>query len=176
MSSKTIWTIGHSSHELEHFLEMLAQSSIMALADVRRFPGSRRQAQFNREHLEQSLSAVGIEYRHMPRLGGRRTWRMPNSPNTAWRVEAFNAYADHTQTDEFRAGLDELQQLAALQRTAMMCAEAVPWRCHRRIISDALVAQGWTVLDIYAPGRTKEHCWSEFAKIENGQIVYPALF
>jgi len=176
MNSPTIWTIGHSNHELAHFLAMLTQSAITAVADVRRFPGSRRQTHFGRENLEQALSAAGIAYRHFPELGGRRTARAPDSPNTAWRVESFNAYADHMLTDEFRQGLADLEQLATTQPTATMCAEATPWRCHRRLISDALVAKNWTVLDIYSPGRVKEHRLTEFARIQNGQVIYPGLY
>ena len=173
MSSPTIWTVGHSNHELEKFLSMLTQSTIAMVADVRRFPGSYRQSQFQRENLEKALRAVGISYEHFPGLGGRRKWRAPDSPNTAWRVESFNAYADHMQTDEFGAALADLETRAMAQRTAMMCAEAVPWRCHRRLISDALVAKGWVVLDIFAPGRTKEHQLTDFAQIEHGQVIYP---
>ena len=174
MQPPTIWTVGHSNHPLEVFISMLRESSIETVADVRRFPGSRRHTQFQRENLEPALSKAGIQYRHFPDLGGRRSKRAPDSPNRGWRIGAFNAYADHMLTEEFRVALAELEQLAARRKTAMMCAEAVPWRCHRRLIADALVARNWLVLDIYAAGRTKEHRMTEFARIQSGRVIYPA--
>jgi uncharacterized protein (DUF488 family) len=172
----TIWTIGHSNRPLAEFLAMLSSQSIKLVADVRRFPGSRRHPQFGRDQLEPALAAVGIAYHHFGGLGGRRTWRAPNSPNTAWRVEAFNAYADHLQTEEFRADFAELQRMASAQATGIMCSEAIPWQCHRRLIADALVAAGWTVLDIYTAKKTTEHLLTDFAQVANGQVVYPGLF
>jgi uncharacterized protein (DUF488 family) len=115
-----------------------------------------------------------MEYRHFPGLGGRRKARAPDSPNNAWRVESFNAYADHLQTDEFRTALAELEKLATKISTAIMCAEALPWRCHRRLISDALIARKWTVLDIFSAGKTQEHRLTDFAEIKNGQVIYPS--
>jgi uncharacterized protein (DUF488 family) len=173
---KIIWTIGHSNHPLAEFLEMLASNSIKLLADVRRFPGSRRHPQFGHDQLVPALAAVDIAYHHFGGLGGRRTWRAPHSPNTAWRVEAFNAYADHLQTDEFRAAFAELQRMASVRATAIMCSEALPWHCHRRVVADALVAAGWTVLDIFTANKTTEHLLTNFAQVANGQVTYPGLF
>jgi uncharacterized protein (DUF488 family) len=168
-----IWTIGHSNHELPYFLEMLASSAIELVADVRLMPGSRRYPQFHQQNLAASLSSAGIAYQHFPALGGRRRQRAPNSPNTGWRVEAFNAYADHTMTTEFVDAFGELQNCATAGRTAVMCAEAVPWRCHRRIIADAFIAIGWRVLDIFSPTQTKEHQLTEFARVAHGHVSYP---
>ncbi len=172
----TIWTIGHSNHAIEQFVEMLQAHKIALVADVRRFPGSRRQPQFGGEQLEASLAANGIGYRHLPGLGGRRSARAENSPNSAWRVESFNAYADHMATDEFCDALGELKAAARKQSTAIMCSEAVPWRCHRRLIADALVVEGWTVLDILSTRPAKEHKLTDFAQVAGGQVIYPGLF
>jgi uncharacterized protein (DUF488 family) len=171
---RTIWTIGHSNREYDYFLSMLAQHSITCVADVRRFPGSRRQPQYGCDELEQALQRSEIEYRHFPGLGGRRTGRTPDSPNMGWRVEAFNAYADHMRSNEFHTALADLENVSCRVATAIMCAEAVPWRCHRRLIADALVTRGWAVWDIFAPGRTKEHHLTKFALVDDGQLIYPA--
>jgi uncharacterized protein (DUF488 family) len=152
---------------------MLAEFSIRVLADVRRFPGSRRLPHFNRENLSAALAAVGIEYCHFEGLGGRRQSRTVNSPNTAWRIAAFNAFADYMQTAEFHAAFTGLERLAASRATVIMCAEAVPWRCHRRLIADAFVARGWTVVDIYSPSRSQGHILTEFARVEGGKVTYP---
>lgn len=173
MSTKTLWTIGHSNRSAAEFVDMLASFEIQLLADVRRFPGSRRQPQFKQENLESLLEAAHIEYEHWEHLGGRRQGRLPDSPNGAWRVESFNTYADYMLSDEFQAALHELTLVASKVRTAIMCAEAVPWRCHRRLIADALTAQGWTVRDIYSAGRDKVHKLTEFARVEAGALVYP---
>lgn len=171
---QTIWTIGHSTHTIEDFLDLLAGSSIELVADVRRFPGSKRFPQFNREGFESSLSRAGMGYRHYPELGGRRDQRAPGSPNTAWRVEAFNAYADHMATPEFAKALDDLITHASASKTAVMCSEAVPWRCHRRLIADALVVRGWDVRDIIGPRKVEPHGLTEFARVEGERITYPA--
>lgn len=173
--TKTIWTVGHSNHEWEHFLAMLTEAGIGLVADVRRFPGSKRLPQFRREYMEQELAAAKIGYHHFPHLGGRRTERLLDSPNVAWRVEAFNAYSDYMLTEAFQAALAELESVAAKSPTAILCAEAVPWRCHRRLIADALIARGWRVIDIFAPGRTKVHVLTEFARVDDGQVTYPGL-
>ena len=166
--SETVWTVGHSNHPIEKFLALLAGHSIELVADVRRFPASRTHPQFNAQPLAESLAAAGIGYRHFPGLGGRRKERLDDSPNTAWRVEAFNAYADHTQSAEFRPAWDELVALARERRVALMCAEALPWRCHRRILADAFVALGWTVLDIMPAGQTRPHELPPFARVLAG--------
>lgn len=171
--SQTIWTIGHSNHPLERFLALLAGPSIELVADVRRFPASRAHPHFAGEALAASLAAAGIGYRHFPELGGRRNQRQADSPNTAWRVAAFNAYADHLQSAEGQAAFAGLQAIGDEQRTALMCAEALPWQCHRRIIADALVAAGWTVLDIMPAGKTTEHRLPDFARVRAGTVTYP---
>ena len=169
----TIWTVGHSTRSLGEFLALLAAAEIGLLADVRRFPGSRRFPQFNQEALAASLTEAGIAYRHLPGLGGRRTRRLPDSPNSAWRVVSFNAYADHTQSEEFAAELAVLVQLAADQRTAFMCSEALPQRCHRRIIADVLTARGWQVRHLLSPRRIEDHPLTPFAQVRGDQVIYP---
>lgn len=140
--------------------------------DVRRYPGSRRHPQFSRDALASALAAAGIEYAHEPGLGGRRAAR-PDSPHTAWRVDAFRGYADHMETPEFGAALDRLIHRAGERPTAILCAEAVPWRCHRRLISDALVARGHEVRHILAPGRADRHELDANARVEpGGRLVY----
>jgi|SRR5579885_3046898 uncharacterized protein (DUF488 family) len=170
---RTIWTLGHSNHPMETFLALLEASSIRLVADVRRFPGSRRHPQFGREAFERHLGEAGIGYRHLPGLGGRRSARAPDSPNTGWRVEAFNAFADFMETGEFQAALAELQRLASAQRTAIVCAEALPWRCHRRLIADALIVRGWTVWDIMGAGKVEPHRLTDFARVVDGRLTYP---
>src|SRR5690349_10050125 len=129
--SRSIWTIGHSTRSLDEFVSLLAGESIELVADVRRFPASRRHPQFNKESLAASLSKASVGYVHFAELGGRRHERTPGSPNTAWRVESFNAYADYLATPEFETALAALEARAESRRTAIMCAEALPWRCHR---------------------------------------------
>lgn len=154
MSSLTIWTIGHSNRDLDDFLALLAAEQIESLADVRRFPGSRRHPQFNREALAKSLAGVGIAYQHFPALGGRRTKQSDSGQNAGWQVAAFAAFADYMLTEEFARAFATLSDLAARSRTAVMCAEALPWRCHRRLIADQFLTHGWQVWDIMSPGQT----------------------
>lgn len=141
---------------------------------MRRFPGSRRHPQFNAEALADALGRAGVAYRHYPGLGGRRGRRAPGSPNTAWRVDAFNAYADHMATPEFATALDDLAARALDTRTAVLCSEAVPWRCHRRLIADALTVRGWSVRDILGPGKVGSHALTEFARVDGLRLSYPA--
>jgi uncharacterized protein (DUF488 family) len=169
-----IWTVGHSTRPLDAFLEILTAADIKLLADVRRFPGSRRHPQFGQESLTRSLQDEGIAYRHFVDLGGRRSQRLPDSPNTAWRVEQFNAYADHMQSPEFLAALDELIAAARETSTAIMCSEALPHRCHRRLISDALLARGWTVHHLLSPKRIEDHTLTPFARVSGTTVTYPA--
>lgn len=169
----TIWTIGHSTRGLGEFLGLLAASSIGLVADVRRFPGSKRFPNFNAEALANSLESAGIAYRHFGDLGGRRNARAPGSPNTAWRVDAFNAYADFMATLAFASALDDLISHASEARTALMCSEAVPWRCHRRLIADALIVRGWTVTNIMGAGKVTPHTLTEFARVEGLTLTYP---
>jgi len=169
----TLWTIGHSNRSITDLVALLTGESITMLADVRRFPGSKRQPQFDRENLEASLREAGIGYRHFEALGGRRKRNREDSPNTAWRSESFNAYADYMQTEEFQAALADLIALAADFRTAILCAEAVPWRCHRQLIADALVARGCEVRHILGPAQVRPHRLTEFARVSEGTVTYP---
>ena len=173
MDASVIWTVGHSNRPIAELIGLLTDQSISVLADVRRFPGSKRQPQFAKDSLESSLREAGIGYRHFEALGGRRSRSREDSPNTAWRSESFNAYADHMQTAEFQAALAELMALAASSPTAILCAEAVPWRCHRQLISDALVAHGWDVRHILGAGRIQPHRLTEFARVVEGHVTYP---
>jgi uncharacterized protein (DUF488 family) len=170
----TIWTIGHSNRELADFLDLLTAERIESLGDVRRFPGSRRHPHFNREVLDAALCDARISYHHFPALGGRRTKRADSTQNAAWHVAAFAAFADYMQTEEFARAFDELATLATQSRTAVMCAEALPWQCHRRLIADQFVAHHWQVWDIIGPANKREHTLPPFAKITGGQLTYPA--
>ena len=152
----------------------LVEHNGKTLADVRRFPGSRRLPQYNLESLDAGLGRLGISYRHFEALGGRRSRRDPGSPNSGWRVEAFNAYADHMTTPEFLSSLADLIGQAGRVPTAIMCSEAVPWRCHRRLIADALSVRGWTVLDIMGPGKADPHRLTPFARVVGETLTYPA--
>ena len=152
----TVWTVGHSTRSAEEFGQILLAHGIEVLVDVRSFPGSRRYPQFNREALAASLKQIGIDYKHEPRLGGRRKPR-PDSHNTAWKNASFRAYADHMETEEFRSGIKDLLELAENGRTAVMCAEALWWRCHRRLISEYLNTEGHAVIHILDQNKTQEH-------------------
>ena len=166
-----IWTVGHSTRQLEEFLELLAPHGIEAIADVRRYPGSRRLPHFSKDAFDASLAEARIAYAHFPELGGRRSPR-PDSPNTAWRNDAFRGYADYMATDEFRAGIARLLELAQSARTAYMCAEALWWQCHRRLISDYLKAAGHEVIHILGPGKTELHPLMPPARIVDGRLTY----
>jgi uncharacterized protein (DUF488 family) len=169
----TVSTIGHSTHPIEEFTRMLQAHGIRQLVDVRTIPRSRHNPQFNRENLPAGLQTVGIEYRHLPGLGGLRHPRK-DSINTAWRNASFRGYADYMQTSEFGENLDQLIQLASVAPTAIMCAEAVPWRCHRSLIADALMARGIPVLEILSVTKTQPHAITPFAKVEGQQVTYPS--
>lgn len=172
--AREIWTIGHSTRELPVFLALLAENSVELLADVRRFPGSRRHPQYGEQALCDALKERGIAYEHIGALGGRRSQRLPGSPNTGWRVKAFNAYADYMAMPEFQEALASLIAHAESRRTAIMCSEAVPWRCHRRLIADALTVRGWTVHDILGAGKVGPHRLTDFARVEGTSLTYPA--
>ena len=176
MSEKNIhlWTIGHSTHSIEDFVRALKSFEVQTLADVRSFPGSRRYPQFNKEQLKTSLAADGIEYQHFPELGGRRRGR-PDSPNVAWRNESFRGYADYMETVDFREGMARLLDVAREHRTAIMCAEAVWWRCHRSLISDYLKAKGVEVAHIMAPGKSEAHPFTSAARIVDGELSYRGI-
>lgn len=168
----TLWTIGHSTRTWEDFEGLLREHRIETLADVRRFAGSRRNPQFSPEAMAPALAEAGIRYRPLPGLGGRRD-PLPESPNTAWRVAAFRGYADHMASAEYIGARDALMELALRGNTCVMCAEAVWWRCHRRLIADDFVARGWTVLDILAPGRLEPHAPNPDAAMVDGVLRYP---
>ena len=172
-----VFTIGHSTRTIGEFIALLRANGVGLLVDVRRFPGSRRHPQFGSEALAASLAEAGIAYRHEEALGGRRSSDRSAgaSPNTAWRVAAFRAYADYMATPPFRAALERLMADAAETRPVIMCAEAVPWRCHRRLITDALLARGVPVLDIIGPGPAAAAVLSPHALVQpDGDLVYPA--
>src|ERR1051325_1714212 len=198
---KRVYTIGHSTRALEEFIALLREHGIKRLADIRRFPGSRRHPHCSREALEVSLAERGIEYVHIPELGGRRR-PSPNSKNTALQNEQFRAYADHMANDEFRLAVDRLLGVRPSRphppgvspggederpgrpigagetpalRTAVMCAEAVPWRCHRNLLSDELLRRGVEVVHILGRGKTQRHAMSPWARIEGDRVVYPGL-
>ena len=168
---KIIWTIGHSTRTIEELIAMLQSFQIMQVADIRSYPGSRRYPQFNKEALAISLPGNDIKYIHIKELGGRRK-AVPNSLNTAWRHAAFRGFADYMETESFRKGIEDLQQLAGKGRTAFMCSEAVWWRCHRSMVSDYLKFHGWTVMHIMDKGKAEEHPYTSPARIKNGELTY----
>ena len=169
-------TIGHSTLPIDVFLPALKENGCELLVDVRRYPGSRRHAQFGQERLFASLAEVGIRGVWREGLGGRRK-AQPSSANTAWRNEAFRGYADYMQTLEFAAEVDWLVQQVETASVAVMCAEAVPWRCHRSLIADAILARGFAVEDIFVSpegsSSRKRHLLTSFARIEDGRVWYP---
>lgn len=167
----TIWTIGHSTRKLVGFVDLLEAHGIDLLVDVRRHPGSRLHPQYNREALAAELGLNDIGYRHMPDLGGRRKPR-PDSHNTAWRSESFRGYADYMETPEFVAAAEELIRLARERPTAIMCSEAVWWRCHRGLISDYLKIRGFEVLHIGEGAKAEGHPWTSAARIVDGKLCY----
>lgn len=172
------FTIGHSNHTLEHFLDLLGEHNIALLADIRRFPGSKKFPHFKREALEAAVEAKRIEYRWLERLGGRRSKAGTDSPspNEGLRNQSFRNYADYMLTETFQSAFDELVDLAEAKRTAIMCSESVFWRCHRRLVSDFALGSGATVKHIFPDGRVQEHRLTSGAKPLPGeptQIIYP---
>jgi uncharacterized protein (DUF488 family) len=169
-----IYTIGHSTLSLEAFLGLLRSHGIQCLADIRRFPGSRKYPHFNREALSASLGDAGIDYVWLERLGGRRAKQKSlDSPNTALRNDSFRNYADYMATEEFRSGIDELLTLAQKKVTAYMCSEAVYWRCHRRLVSDYFLANGIVAQHIMSAGKPRPHTLTEGAVMADGALTYP---
>ena len=169
-----IYTVGHSTREFGEFLGLLTSHQVGQVVDVRRYPASRRHPQFAREALATALAHAGLAYRHEPGLGGRRAARR-DSANTAWRSSGFRGYADYMETPEFQEALARLVDLARTRPTAILCAEAVPWRCHRQLIADALVARGETVNHILGAARADLHHLSPHAQVlSDGRLRYPA--
>jgi uncharacterized protein (DUF488 family) len=167
-----IWTIGHSTRSIDEFISLLNANGIKMLADVRSFPGSRRYPHFGKAALAQSLNARAIRYEHFFELGGRRKPK-PDSHNTAWRNASFRGYADYMETDAFRDGLERLVQLACeAGPVAIMCAEAVWWRCHRSLVSDYLKARGIVVTHIVEANKIEPHPYTSAARIVNGELSY----
>ena len=168
----TLYTVGHSTRALEDFIALLKGHGVAAIADVRRFPRSRKYPHFNDDALAESLPSSGLRYAPVPALGGRRR-TSAGSPNTGWRNEGFRGYADYMLTPPFEQGLAQLAALAAETPTAMMCAEAVPWRCHRSLIADAMLVRGWQVLDVVGDAAPTPHKLTKFAKVDGTRITYP---
>ena len=172
MEPVTVYTIGHSTRSSEEFLQLLHAHGVQQLVDVRTVPRSRRNPQFNQDTLPATLAEAGILYTHLPELGGLRKAR-PDSINDAWENASFRGYADYMQTPEFAVGLEHLLALARERPTVIMCAEAVPWRCHRSLIGDALLARGHAVEDILSPTRRSPHKMTRFAQVEGERVTYP---
>jgi len=167
-----IFTIGHSTRSLDELVGLLREHDISLLADVRTAPGSRRMPHFTKAALAVDLPTRGVEYAHLPELGGlRRT--MPDSPNAGWRNENFRGYADHMADADFAAGLERLLEWGRDRSVTVMCAEAVPWRCHRSLIADALLVRGVDVKHVIGPGRTQPATLTPFAHVDGGRITYP---
>ena len=168
----TLWTIGHSTREWDDFVAMLREAGIDCLVDVRRFAGSRRNPQYSPLAMAPALRDAAIDYVPMPEFGGRRV-PLPDSPNGAWRVTAFRGYADYMATPEFALARTRLMDLAGARRISVMCAEAVWWRCHRRLIADDFTARGWQVLHLMAPGKVQPHPLNSAARMRDGVLRYP---
>lgn len=175
MSTPRVFTVGHSTHPIDEFIRMLRTNSVELVADVRTIPKSRHNPQFGEDELPGSLSEAGIDYRLLSHLGGLRhtTKDSQTGVNAAWRNASFRGYADYMQTRDFDAALDELIGLAATRTVAIMCAEAVPWRCHRSLIADALLVRGVAVEDILSATSTKPHALTRFAHIDGTRVTYP---
>lgn len=169
---KDVYTIGHSNRSFDDFLGMLKAQDVEQLVDVRTAPGSKRNPQFLGSFLASALAGHGIRYAHMKELGGFRK-PQPDSPNTGWRNESFRGYADYMATAEFERALDRLQEVAAGPTTTIMCAEAVPWRCHRSLIADALTIRGVRVDHIMSRNKAQIHTLTRFARVEDGKLTYP---
>jgi uncharacterized protein (DUF488 family) len=167
----TLYTVGHSTYKQTDFLNLLRSFDIKTVADIRRFPGSKKYPWFNKEELEAALQHAGIGYVHLEGLGGRRKVQ-EGSKNSRWRNASFRGYADYMETDEFREAIAALEAVALEQPTTYMCAEAVWWRCHRSIVSDCLKAKGWTVLHIMSAGKAEEHAFTSPARVVKNQVLY----
>jgi len=170
----TVLTVGHSNRSIEDFLALLRSHEVVRLVDIRTVPKSRYNAQFNTDALAGSLADAGMEYVHLAALGGLRHPKK-DSINSAWRNDSFRGYADYMQTAGFGAAIEQLIQLAAGQRTAIMCAESVPWRCHRSLVADALVARGHDVEHIMSPTKRNPHAFTPFARVDATRVTYPGV-
>jgi len=170
---KKILTVGHSNRTIDEFLSILKAHGIEKVVDVRTIPKSRHNPQFNKDDLKKSLKKARIGYRHLKKLGGLRHSRK-DSINLGWRNASFRGFADYMSTPEFRDGLDSLKKIAAKKKTAIMCAEAVQWRCHRSLIADALVKQGWQVFHIQSRKTAKKHKLTPFLRARSGKLTYPS--
>jgi uncharacterized protein (DUF488 family) len=170
-----LFTIGHSTHPLDRFLELLAQHRISVLADVRRFPGSRKFPHFGREALAAALAGVGIEYQWIEALGGRRPKQVESSPNLGLRNASFRNYADYMATPEFRSAAGVVFDHARRKQVALMCSEGLYWRCHRRLISDYLAGRGATIQHIMPSGDLRPHAVTEGAQFQGGEVIYPLV-
>lgn len=174
---KKIWTLGHSVHAAPDFISILVSFNIKTLADIRQYPGSKRFPQFNQDELQRLLQSRDIGYMHIKELGGRRK-PVVNSPHTAWRNAAFRGYADHMETDEFRQGIERLQNAALEKRVVYICSEALWWQCHRALVSDYLKIRGWQVMHIMNVSKVEKHPYTSAARIVDGELRYdtPELF
>jgi len=170
----TVFTIGHSTRPINEFIELLTAHGVQRLVDVRTIPQSRHNPQFGREQLSSSLEFAGVHYTHMPGLGGLRRPRK-DSTNTGWRNASFRGYADYMQTREFEESLNRCVELAGAEQVALMCAESVPWRCHRSLIADALLARGIDVREITSPTEARLHVLTAWARVEGIKVTYPGL-
>lgn len=170
----TVWSVGHSTRAIDVFFRLLTSHGIERLADIRTIPQSRRHPQFGQAALAHAVSEAGMAYTHLRGLGGLRKPR-PDSINTAWRHPGFRGYADYMQTPAFTDALAELIGLAQRERVAMMCAEAVPWRCHRQLVADALVARAVEVLEIESDTKARPHALTAWARVEEGRVWYPGV-
>jgi len=171
----TIYTVGHSTRSAEEFAELVKAHQVQAIADVRTIPKSRRYPHFNAEEMSKWLPREQMEYLPFKELGGLRKAKK-DSINLGWKNQSFRGYADYMQSEAFLAGLERLMEEARKRPLAVMCAEAVPWRCHRSLIGDALIARGWRVMDIMSATSAKEHKLTSFATVHGEQVTYPGLF
>jgi len=170
-NSYKIWTIGHSTHEIEDFIKMVKSFSIEVLIDVRSLPGSNKFPQFNQDSLEKTLAENQIKYKHLKDLGGRRKPK-PDSENKIWKNKSFRGYADYMETSAYKKAYEKLEEIAKVKNTVIMCAEAVWWRCHRSMISDKLKSEGWKILHIMSKDKATEHPYTQPAKIVDGKLTY----
>jgi len=171
--ARTVFTVGHSTLPIDRFISLLSTYGIEELADIRKIPKSRRNPQYWSDALDGELKAASIDYIWLQDLGGRRQRANPDSPNTGWRNKSFRGYADYMQTDAFERAIENLVDISRKKRTVIMCAEAVPWRCHRSLVADALCVRGIPVADIFSETNCRPHKLTPFAHVEGTRITYP---